>query len=90
LTPLSNRLATLLFLVILGLITLFFAAIWVMGWFRRHYLFDKEEKTEEEPPYTIMQLREMYEDGIITGEEFERLRRKIYGRRPYPSSRSPS
>ena len=53
-----------------------------MGWLRRHYLFDDKEE-EEEPPYDITQLREMYEDGIITGEEFERLKRKIYGRRPY-------
>jgi len=83
-------LATYLFLVILVLVALLFATIWVMGWLRRHYLFQGEEKTEEEPPYNIIQLREMYEDGIITGEEFERLRRKLYGRRPYPSSRPPS
>jgi len=82
-TTLPSRLAVYLFLVILALLILLFATIWVLGWFRRHYLLDKEEK--EEPPYDITQLREMYEDGIITGEEFERLKRKIYGRRPYPS-----
>ena len=74
-----------LFLVILALLILLLATIWVLGWFRRRYLLDKDEKEEEEPAYDITQLREMYEDGIITGEEFERLKRKIYGRRPYPS-----
>jgi len=77
-----SRLAWQLFLTIFGLMALFFAVMWVMGWFRRNYLRDEEEG-EKEPPYDITQLREMYEDGIITGEEFERLRRKIYGRRPY-------
>jgi uncharacterized membrane protein len=79
-----SRVATWVFLTILGLLALLFAMIWAMGWFRRHYLFQKgEEEEEEEPPYNITQLREMYEDGIITGEEFERLKQKIYGRRPY-------
>lgn len=80
--PLS-RLVQNLFLFVLALVILLFSVIWVMGWLRRHYLFDDKEE-EEEPPYDITQLREMYEDGIITGEEFERLKRKIYGRRPYP------
>lgn len=84
-TTLPSRLAVYLFLVILALLILLFATIWVLGWFRRRYLLDKDEKEEEEPAYDITQLREMYEDGIITGEEFERLKRKIYGRRPYPS-----
>jgi len=67
----------------MALVTLLFAVIWVMGWFRRHYLLPGEEEEKEEPPYDMTQLREMYEDGIITGEEFESLKRKIYGRRPY-------
>jgi len=74
--------ARLVFVVILVLLILFFAVVWALSWFRRHYLLEDEDEREE-PPYTITQLREMYEDGIITGDEFERLRRKIYGRRPY-------
>ena len=78
-----SQVAVYVFLVALGLLALLFAAIWAMGWCRRHYLLSEKKDKEPEPPYNITQLREMYEDGIINGEEFERLRRKIYGRRPY-------
>ena len=80
-TP-PSQVALQVFLLTSALLVLFFAVIWAMGWFRRNYLKHEEEE-EKEPPYNITQLREMYEDGIITGEEFERLKRKIYGRRPY-------
>lgn len=80
--PLSHVVRKLILLA-LALVALFFAAILAMGWFRRHYLLRDEEEEKEEPPYDIAQLREMYEDGIITGEEFERLKEKIYGRRSY-------
>jgi len=72
-----------LFLLTCALLALFLGVIWAMGWFRRHYLLRDGEEEKEEPPYDITQLREMYEDGIITGEEFERLKQKIYGRRSY-------
>ncbi len=80
--PLS-QVARKLFLLALALVGLFFAVILAMGWFRRHYLLRNDEEEKEEPPYDIAQLREMYEDGIITGDEFERLKEKIYGRRSY-------
>jgi len=80
-TP-PSQVALQVFLLTSALLVLFFAVIWAMGWLRRNYLKHEEEE-EKEPPYNITQLREMYEDGIITGEEFERLKRKIYGRRPY-------
>jgi len=80
-TP-PSQVALQVFLLTSALLVLFFAVIWAMGWFRRNYL-QHEEEEEKKPPYNITQLREMYEDGIITGEEFERLKRKIYGRRPY-------
>jgi len=79
--PVSEA-AKWLLVFILVLLVLLFVMIWGMRWFRRHYLL-KEEEEEEEPPYNMTQLQEMYEDGIITGEEFERLKKKIYGRRPY-------
>ena len=84
-TTQPSQFAVYLFLVILALLILLFVTIWALGWFRRRYLLDKEEKTEQEPAYDITQLRQMYDDGVITGEEFERLKRKIHGRRPYPS-----
>ena len=80
-TP-PSQVAVQVFVLTSALLVLFFAVIWAMGWFRRNYLRHEEEE-EKEPPYNITQLREMYEDGIITGEEFERLRRTIYGRRPH-------
>jgi len=80
-----SRVAWLVFLFTLALLGMLFAMIWAMGWFRRHYLSQEEDEEEAEPPYNITQLREMYEDGIITGEEFERLKQKIYGRRHYLS-----
>jgi uncharacterized membrane protein len=84
-TTLPSRLTLYLFLVSLALIALLFATIWALSWFHRRFLSDEEENKEEEPPYDITQLRKMCEDGIITSEEFERLKRKIYGRRPYRS-----
>ena len=80
-----SQVAKYAFLLMLGLVALLFAVIWAMGWFRRHYLFNNEEEEEKEPPYNITQLREMYEDGIITGEEFARLKEKIQGHRSYLS-----
>jgi len=77
-----SQVARNLALLTLALAALFFVTMWAMGWFRRHYLLRNDEE-EEEPAYDITQLREMYEDGIITGEEFERLKEKIYGRRSY-------
>ena len=78
-----SQVARNLALLTLALAALFFATMWAMGWFRRHYLLRNDEEEKEEPPYDIAQLREMYEDGIITGEEIERLKEKIYGRRSY-------
>ncbi len=78
-----SQVARHVFLLTLALVALLFAVIWAMGWFRRHYLLRNDEEEKEEPPYDIAQLREMYEDGIITGDEFERLKEKIYGRRSY-------
>lgn len=80
--PLS-RVIQYVFVLVLALVALLFGVIWVMSWLRRHYLLPGDEEEKEELPYDITQLREMYEDGIITGEEFERLKRKIYGRRSY-------